>query len=91
MMTESEARKQIRAYIIETFLYARPNFAFSDDDLLMRKGVIDSLGVMELIGFIEQTWGVTVPPDDITEANFSTVADMARYVAARGAKDVSRA
>jgi acyl carrier protein len=38
---------------------------------------------MELIGFIEQDWGLPVPPDDITETNFSTVADIARYVAAR--------
>ena len=80
-MKESEARKQIRAYIVDNFLYARPNFVFGDDDPLMRKGVVDSLGIMELIGFIEQRWNFAVPPDDITEANFGTIADIARYVA----------
>jgi len=83
-MTETEARDRVRAYIVENFLYTRPDFAFGDDDSLLRKGVFDSLGVMEVIGFIEQTWGADVPHEDITEANFGTVAGIARYVAGRG-------
>ena len=82
-MTEQEARGQIRSYIVENFLYARPGFAFSDDDSLLKKGVFDSLGVMELIGFIEETWKVEVPPDDIVEDNFGSVAGIARYVTSR--------
>ena len=88
---EAEVQKQIRGYVVENFLYTRPDFAFTDDDPLLRKGVVDSLGVMELISFIEQTWDISIPPDDITEANFSTVAQMAKYVAARMAKDGSPA
>jgi acyl carrier protein len=79
-MTETEARTRLRAYIVENFLYTRRDFAFSDDDSLLRKGVFDSLGVMEVIGFMEQTWGIQVPSDDITEANFGTIAGIARYV-----------
>ena len=82
-MTEQEARGQIRSYIVENFLYARPGFAFSDDDSLLKKGVFDSLGVMEVIGFIEETWKVAVPPDDIVEDNFGSVAGIARYVTSR--------
>ena len=82
-MTEQEARGQIRSYIVENFLYARPDFAFSDEDSLLRKGVFDSLGVMEVIGFIEETWKVPVPPDDIVEDNFGSVAGIARYVTGR--------
>ena len=82
-MKEQEARGQIRAYIVENFLYARPGFAFADDDSLLRKGVFDSLGVMEVIGFIEQTWKVEVPPDDIVEENFGSVAGIARYVTSK--------
>lgn len=83
MMTENEARGRIREYIVDNFLYMRPNFAFGDEDSLLRRGVIDSLGVMEVIGFVEETWGLQVPQDEITEANFGTVAGIARYVAGR--------
>ena len=88
-MTEAEARQRIRAYIVENFLYMRPDFVFGDDDSLLRKGVFDSLGVVEVLNFIEETWGFSVPQDDVTEANFGTVADMARYVACRGAEAVT--
>ena len=79
-MTETEARGMIRAYIVENFLYARQGFVFSDDESLLRKGVFDSLGVMEVIGFIEDKWRIEVPPDDIIEENFGTVSGIARYV-----------
>ena len=84
-MTEAEARRRIRAYIVENFLYMRPDVSFGDDDLLLRNGVFDSLGVMEVIGFVEETWGLEVAREDVTEANFGTVATMARYVACRSA------
>ena len=82
-MTENEARSRIRGYLVENFLYMRPGFAFTDEDSLMRKGVLDSLGIMEVIGFLEETWGVEVPPEDITESNFGTVSVMAKYVSGR--------
>jgi acyl carrier protein len=82
-MTEPDARGEIRAYIVENFLYTRPDFAFGDEDSLLRKGVFDSLGVMEVIGFVEQKWGIEVPPDDIVEDNFGSVAGIARYVSRR--------
>ncbi len=84
-MIEAEARRRIRAYIVENFLYMRPDVVFADDDLLLRKGVFDSLGVMEVIGFVEETWGLEVSREDVTEANFGTVAAMARYVTCRSA------
>jgi acyl carrier protein len=82
-MTEKEARSRVRSYIVENFLYARPDFAFTDHDSLLKKGVFDSLGVMEVIGFIEDTWSIEVPPDDIVEDNFGSVAGIARYVTAK--------
>lgn len=82
-MTELQVRQRIRAYIVENFLYMRPDFAFGDDDSLLRKGVFDSLGVMEVIGFVEETWGFQVPQNEITETNFGTVAGIAKYVSGR--------
>jgi acyl carrier protein len=73
----------VRAFLVDNFLYMRPDLAFSDDDHLLRKGVIDSLGVMEVIGWVEETWGFSVPPEDVTEANFGTVRGISSYVSGR--------
>jgi acyl carrier protein len=82
-MTEQEIRTALRAYVDENFLYMRPGFPFGDDDLLMTRGIIDSLGVMELIGFVEERFGVKPAENEVTEANFATLARIARFVASR--------
>jgi len=75
--------RQLRAYVEDNFLYMRRDLAFGDEEPLLRRGIIDSLGVMELVSYVEDTWQLPVQPDDITEANFGTLAAIAAYIAAR--------
>jgi acyl carrier protein len=82
-MTDAAVREKVRVFLVENFLYMRPKFVLADDDSLLRKGVLDSLGVMEVIGFVEQAWGVSVPQDDITEEHFGTVNGITSYVMRR--------
>ena len=85
-MTETEIIARTRAYIQENFLYMRQDFRFEDGDSLLTKGVIDSLGVMELVEFISGQFGVRVDPSEITEDNFGTLAGIARYVVGKRAQ-----
>lgn len=82
-MTQAEIREKVWAYIVENFLYMRPNLQVDPDDSLLRKGVFDSLGVMEVIGFIEETFGIAVEQEEVTEANFGTLNTIAAYVASK--------
>jgi acyl carrier protein len=81
-MTPTEILERTRAYVHDTFLYMRPGFSLGDQDRLLQRGVIDSMGVMELIAFLRSEFGVVVADDDITESNLGTLADITRYVAA---------
>ena len=83
-MTDAEILQWTRDYVTQNFLYMRRNFSLGDGDSLLATGVIDSLGVMELVGFVEQTFGVTVDPAEITEVNFGSLAGIARYVGTNG-------
>lgn len=82
-MTEAEIRERVWAYIVENFLYMRPNLRVDPDDSLLRKGVFDSLGVMELTGFIEQSFGIAVEQEEVTEAHFGTLNAIVSYVASK--------
>ena len=82
-MDETAILARTRAYVTETFLYMRPDFALRDQDRLLERGVIDSMGVMELLVFLRNEFGVVVPDEDITETNLGTLSDIARYVSAR--------
>jgi acyl carrier protein len=78
-----------REYVEEAFLYMRPGFVLRDGDSLFAKGVIDSMGVLELIGFVEREFGVDVGDEDINEENLGTLVDIARYVTSRGGNGAS--
>lgn len=82
-MDQTAILARTRAYVHETFLYMRPGFALGDQDSLLQRGVVDSMGVMELIAFLRSEFGVVVADEDITESNLGTLADIARYVASQ--------
>ncbi|HSK41338.1 MAG TPA: acyl carrier protein [Arenibaculum sp.] len=50
---------------------------------LIGSGVIDSLAVLDLIGFLEERFGISFEPDDLTGENFDSIATIARLVAVR--------
>lgn len=85
-MTEADILPRLRQFVTDNFLYMRRDATVGDDDSLLARGVIDSLGVMELVGFVESAFGIAVDPADITEEHFGSLAAMARYVAGRGAR-----
>ncbi len=51
----------------------------ADQDLLI-SGLIDSIGVMRLVGFIEKDLGTTIPPKDVTLENFGNVNTIIQYI-----------
>ena len=55
------------------------------DDELLLEGYIDSLGIIRLVAFMEEEFGMPVPPEDVTIENFRSVAVIAEYVLERSA------
>ena len=76
----TEILERTRAYVRDNFLYMRPDFVLGDDDPLLAKGVIDSMGVMEMIGFLTSEFGIVVADEEVTEENLGSVSAIARFV-----------
>jgi acyl carrier protein len=79
-MVQAEVRARVWAYILEDFLYMRPDATVGPDESLLQSGVLDSLGVMDLVAFLEQTYGIPVESREITESNLDTLNRIADYV-----------
>ena len=79
-MTEAQIIDETRTYITENFLYARPDYVVSEDEHLLEKGVVDSMGMVELITFLQDRFGVEPADDEITEDNFATLQRIAAFV-----------
>jgi acyl carrier protein len=79
-MNTTTVMDRVRAYVSENFLYMRPTFQLGDDDRLLGRGVIDSIGVMELIEFLGDEFRIEIVETEITEKNLGTLRSIARYV-----------
>lgn len=55
----------------------------SPDDDLLDGGIIDSAGILQLVGYLEERFGFQVADDELTAENFRTVDDLARFVEAK--------
>ncbi len=73
-------RAQVRTFILDNFLDGEDGASLKDDVSLERAHIVDSARALELILFIEETFGFEVDNDDATPENFDTVAGMVQYI-----------
>ena len=76
----SEIVARTRAYVRESFLYMRPDWKLGDEDPLLGNGVIDSIGVIELVEFLQRTFALAIGEEQITEQNLGSLAAIGRFV-----------
>ena len=81
--SQSEIAARTLNWVRENFLYTRPDWMLKEDDPLIGNGVIDSVGVLELIEFLQQEFDVTMLEDEITERNLGSLGAIARFVHAK--------
>ena len=78
-----DVKDKIRKYVAENFLFSNNGFTLDDDESFLEAGVVDSLGVVELVSFVEENYKISVPDDDIVPDNFDSVDNLAAYIARR--------
>ena len=74
-----DERRQIREFIEENFLFGQP-WALGDGDSFLDAGILDSTGVLQLISFLTETWGVTVTDAEVTPDNLDSVDKVSAYL-----------
>ena len=83
-MTSIEARAvlipEIRDFIIRNFLFGQAAGTLKDDDSFLAGGIIDSTGVLELIGFLEKQYGITIENGELLPDNLDSVTKVASFV-----------
>jgi len=76
-----DLERDVRGFITENFILDEQDIA--SDASLTQQGVLDSMGVLELIMFIEERFGVKVPDEDTLPENLDSVARIVGYVQGR--------
>lgn len=73
-------RQQIHEYVAMNFLFDGSSTPLDDNRPLMEDAILDQTGVLELVLFIEETYGIQVDDADLTPDNFESVNAIAKYV-----------
>ena len=73
-------RQQIRQFIAENFLFVDDGHDLDDTASLMDEGIVDSMGILELILFIEETFHISVDDDEIEPDNLDSVDNLYNYI-----------
>ncbi len=79
MSRQPEIQAAIRDYVLQQFPGVR-NRALADSDSLLEPGIIDSMGVLEIVTFIESNYGVTLTDDELMSDHFESIASIANLV-----------
>ena len=80
---DRDARATIRDFVLDRLAPTSGRSDIADDEDLIDSGVIDSLGIFQLVAFLEETFGIAIGDEEITPENFGSVAAIERLVASR--------
>lgn len=83
MRPSGEIRTKLREFIRANYLGAAASPDFTDNASFLKQGIIDSIGILELAQFVQQTFRFKVDPTEILPENFDTVECLERYVCAK--------
>lgn len=78
--TQTEIRQRIRNYIEDNFLYMSPDAELRDEEDLLASGTIDSLGFLELVEEVQESFGIEVGDVEITTENFGSINAMSAFI-----------
>ena len=74
-----DVASRIRDFIRAELLFENSDERLENDTPLL-DGILDSLGLMQLVAFLEEEFDVEMDDEDITADHFRTVADIGRLV-----------
>ncbi|MCC5858727.1 MAG: acyl carrier protein [Ectothiorhodospiraceae bacterium] len=75
-----ELEQKIKGYILENYLFTDDPSALASDDSLLDRGIVDSTGILEVIMFLEEEFGVSVEDEEMVPENLDSVRNLVAFV-----------
>jgi len=79
MNDKSITTEKIHSFLLRKFPAAKKQRLDMNVPLL-QSGIIDSLGVLDIVAYIEQTFAISVSDEELSPDNFSTISALASFV-----------
>ena len=75
-----DIRRRFREYIAGNFMSSAKDMTLRDDVSLLEEGIMDSTGVLDLVMFIEETFGIRVKDEELVPENLDSVNKLVAFV-----------
>lgn len=73
-------KEKIKEYIEKELIEEKEEINLSFEDDILSNGLIDSMEAMQLITFLENSFGINIPPEDMVIENFITINAIGNYI-----------
>ena len=78
----SSETQPVRTFIIENFLFGRSE-GLTDEQSFLDTGIIDSTGILELVAFLEKTYGIHVNDEELVPENLDSINNISKFLASK--------
>jgi acyl carrier protein len=72
--------QQIHSFIVENFLFGDTSSGLNPTDSFLEGGIIDSTGVLELVSYLEETYGIKVEDEELIPENLDSIANVSSFI-----------
>ncbi len=89
MESHSEIRNSIIDFVNSNFLMGTNSVPFGDEDSFQEKGIVDSTGVLEMVGFIQKSFNIAIEDWELTPENLDSVSSIVTFISRKRAGTAS--
>ena len=82
-MNLDEVRQKLRHFILENYLFTDDQAALNDDDSFLDGGVLDSMGILELIDYLDEGFGIKVEGDELVPDNLDSINSLIKFISSK--------
>ena len=75
-----DLKTEIRNFILESFMMGMYANDLKDSDSLLDKGIIDSTGILELVGFLEEHYEITIEDEELVPEYLDSVDNLIKFI-----------
>jgi acyl carrier protein len=75
-----EVKAKLREFLSSNFLLGKGTEELGEKDSFLESGIVDSTGILEFVGFLQDTWGIDVADEELLPENFDCIANLTAFV-----------
>ncbi len=76
----NEVKTKLKEFLSNNFLLGKDVSELNDKDSFLESGIVDSTGILEFVGFLQDTWNIDVQDDELLPENFDSLENLTAYV-----------